>query len=244
MLWSGEEQGLLGSRAWTQKHKAELEKYSACLVHDGGTNYLSGIAGMKEMHPQLETVFAPVMDLDPAMPFKIRDIEAFTPIGSDHESFWQNGVPGFFWGQAGKANYNHTHHTQYDTYDAAIPEYQMHSSVVIATGALGLANLPELLTRENMKTSSMFGGGGRGPRAGRTLGVNLEDDGVTIAAVEGDSPAAKAGVKAGDKVLKVGDKPVKDQRELRAALDGSAAKTTVTVKRGDKEETLPVTFGG
>jgi serine protease Do len=62
--------------------------------------------------------------------------------------------------------------------------------------------------------------------------------------VEGDSPAAKAGVKAGDKVLKVGDKPVKDQRELRAALDGSPAKTTVTVKRGDKEETLPVTFGG
>ncbi len=84
MLWSGEEQGLLGSRAWVQKHRAEMEKYSACLVHDGGTNYLSSIAGMKEMHATLDLVFEPLFDLDPDMPFKVRDIEAFSPIGSDH----------------------------------------------------------------------------------------------------------------------------------------------------------------
>jgi Zn-dependent M28 family amino/carboxypeptidase len=42
MLWSGEEQGLLGSRAYIKAHPEENAKISAVLVHDGGTNYASG----------------------------------------------------------------------------------------------------------------------------------------------------------------------------------------------------------
>ncbi len=241
MLWSGEEQGLLGSRAWVQKHKDELAKYSACLVHDGGTNYLSGIAGMKEMRPQLETVFAPVLGLDPQLPFAIRDIAAFTPIGSDHESFTAAGVPGFFWDQAGRANYTHTHHTQYDTYDAAIFEYQRHSSVVAAVGALGIANLPTLLTRENMKVER-FGMGG-GARGGRRLGVQLDaDEGVVVEDVTPDGLAAKAGIKVGDRLVRVGTTAIKSQRDLRDAIQSGPAKTTVTVKRGEQELTVEVAF--
>jgi membrane-associated protease RseP (regulator of RpoE activity) len=213
-------------------------------VHDGGTNYVSGIAGMKEMRPQLELVFAPVLKLNPELPFAIRDIEAFTPIGSDHESFTAAGVPGFFWDQKGRADYNHTHHTQYDTYDAAIPEYQRHTAVVVATGALGIANLPELLTRENMKVNRGFSGGA--PRGGnrRQLGVQLgESNGaLQIDEVTEDSVAKKAGVQAGDVLLKVGDKQVASQDDLRAALRDGPAKTSVTVRRKGKELTLPVSF--
>lgn len=245
MLWSGEEQGLLGSRAWVQKHKDEMEKYSACLVHDGGTNYLSGIAGMKEMRPQLETVFEPILSLSAEMPFKIRDIEAFQPIGSDHESFTAAGVPGFFWDQAGRANYTHTHHTQYDTYDAAIPEYQMHSAVVAATGALGLASLPQMLTRENMKVRR-FGGGQAGSRpargGGRMLGVMLEDDGTTIAEVTDGGLAAKAGMKAGDQLVKIDDVAIGSRDALRKALDGGTLQKSVTLKRAGKDVTVVVTF--
>ncbi|MCA8948892.1 MAG: M20/M25/M40 family metallo-hydrolase, partial [Planctomycetes bacterium] len=242
MLWSGEEQGLLGSRAWVQAHKDEMEQYSACLVHDGGTNYVSGIAGMAEMHPQLDTVFAPVLDLSGEMPFRIRDIEAFRPIGSDHESFTAAGVPGFFWDQAGRANYTHTHHTQFDTYDAAIPEYQKHSSVVIATGALGLANLPELLTRENMKVQRGFGGGGRRGGA-RGLGLQLGDDGVSIAGIGDGTPAAKAGFAVGDKLLKVGDTKIESRRDLFGALRGASGTVTVTVERGGEQLELKVPTG-
>lgn len=245
MLWSGEEQGLMGSRAWVQKHKDELVKYSACLVHDGGTNYLSGIAGMKEMRPQLELVFAPILSLSTEMPFKIRDIEAFTPIGSDHESFTAAGVPGFFWDQAGRANYTHTHHTQYDTYDSAIPEYQMHSSVVTATGALGIANLPALLSRENMKVQRFPGGqgGGRPARgSGRLLGVQLEDDGKTIAEINDGGLAKKAGLQAGDCIVKIGDTAIGSLDDLRKALDGGTVQKVLTVKRGGKELTVPITF--
>lgn len=241
MLWSGEEQGLLGSRAWVQKHKDEMDKYSACLVHDGGTNYVSGIAGMKEMHGDLDKVFAPVMQLDPGMPFKVRDIAAFSPIGSDHESFTAAGVPGFFWDQAGRANYNHTHHTQWDTYDAAVPPYQKHSSIVIATGALGLANMPTLLTRENMKVNTFRGGGTRGDR--RRLGVQLDQNvGLTVEAVTEGSVAAKAGLKAGDKILAIGETAIKAQGDIAGALTRSPIKTTVTVQRGEQRITLPIAF--
>ncbi len=243
MLWSGEEQGLLGSRAWVQKHKDELTKYSACLVHDGGTNYLSGIAGMKEMRPQLTTVFEPILALSTEMPFQIRDIEAFTPIGSDHESFTAAGVPGFFWDQrGGRANYTHTHHTQYDTYDAAIPEYQMHSSVVIATGALGIANLPELLTRENMKVQRGFGGGGGGARSGRLLGVQIGDDGITLTEITEGGIAAKVGLKVGDKIARIGDKKIASLEEFRSALSAGPLKNTVTFVRDGKEQTVEITF--
>lgn len=245
MLWSGEEQGLLGSRAWVQKHKDEMAKYSACLVHDGGTNYLSGIAGMKEMRPQLEAVFAPILTLSTELPFKIRDIDAFRPIGSDHESFTAAGVPGFFWDQAGRANYTHTHHTQFDTYDAAIPEYQMHSSVVAATGALGIANLPEMLTRENMKVQRGFGGGqpGGGRGGARRLGIVPGDDGsLTIAEVSEGGLAAKAGMKAGDVIVRIGDTKVSNLDEMRTALAAGDAKKKLTFVRGGKEQTVEITF--
>ena len=240
MLWSGEEQGLLGSRAWVQKHKDEMANYSASLVHDGGTNYLSGIAGMPEMQPQLQVAFEHVLTLSKEMPFRIREIPAFTPIGSDHEAFTAVGVPGFFWNQSGRANYTHTHHTQYDTYGAAIPEYQRHSSVVAATGALGLANLPEMLTRENMKVRRGFSGGAR--RSRRVLGVQFGDDGVTIGVVTKDSVAAKAGLKVGDKLVKIGEAAIKSQRDLRRALAGGKKKKSLTFSRDDKQQTVEVTF--
>ncbi|MFT4512946.1 MAG: carboxypeptidase Q [Planctomycetota bacterium] len=240
MLWSGEEQGLLGSRAWVQKHKDEMPNYSASLVHDGGTNYLSGIAGMPEMGPQLRVAFEHVLTLSEEMPFRVREIPAFTPIGSDHEAFTAVGVPGFFWNQSGRANYTHTHHTQYDTYGAAIPEYQRHSSVVAATGALGLANLPELLTRENMKVRRGFSGGAR--RSRRVLGVQLGEDGVTIGVVTKDSVAAKAGLKAGDKLVKIGEAAIKSQGDLRRALARGKKKKSLTFLRADKQQTVEVTF--
>ena len=132
-LWSGEEQGLLGSKAYVLKHAKEVnETVSAVFVHDGGTNYCSGII------------------CTPAITQSMR-----ARGGSDHVSFIQAGVPGFFWKQAGRATYRTTHHTQFDTYDSVVPEYQEHSSLVIALGALGTANLDHLLSREGVQSPTL-----------------------------------------------------------------------------------------
>lgn len=152
MLWSGEEQGLLGSRAFVKQHREDVAKnVSAVFVHDGGTNYVSGIRCTEAMVPDFEKIFAAAMDLDERTPFEIVTIPTIRPTGgSDHVSFIQVGVPGFFWNQAGRATYRNTHHTQFDTYETVVPEYQKHSSIVIALGALGTANLDHLLPREGV----------------------------------------------------------------------------------------------
>jgi len=235
MLWSGEEQGLLGSAAYVKAHQAEMAKVSAVLVHDGGTNYCAGITATPTMLADLQGVFAPVTQLDPELPFQVREVKGLSSGGSDHASFLAAGVPGFFWSQRGRANYNHTHHTQFDTYDAAIPEYQVNSSIVIAVGALGIANLPGLLSRENLRAA---GGGG-----GRRLGVQLGDD-MSITEVVEDGLAAKAGLLVGDKIVKIGAVAVGDSDEMRSALREGPAKTTVVVQRQGKEQSFAIEFPG
>jgi hypothetical protein len=234
MLWGGEEEGLLGSAAYVKKHKDEMPKISAVLVHDGGTNYCAGITATPPMVKPLEEVFTPVADLDPEMPFKVREVKGLSGGGSDHSSFLSANVPGFFWSQRGRANYNHTHHTQFDTYDAAIPEYQKNSAIVIAVGALGIANLPELLSRENLRAPMNFGGG-------RRLGVQLSDN-LTIDEVVEDGLAAKAGLLVGDRLLKIGDQPIADSDEMRSELMNGPAKTKVVVLRNGKEIDVPIEF--
>jgi Zn-dependent M28 family amino/carboxypeptidase len=149
MLWSGEEQGILGSRAYVEAHEDLMPKISGVLVHDLGTQYLSSISGLSYQLADLNQVFAPVMTLNPSFPFRVRSTDNLTSLGSDHRSFVRAGVPAFFWGQSGDGfNYWDSHHSQHDTFDKAMPEYQEHSSIVIALAAYGIANLDHMLPRE------------------------------------------------------------------------------------------------
>ncbi len=97
MLWSGEEQGLLGSAAYVKAHKHLTPKVSAVLVHDGGTNYLSGIGATEAIMSDFEQVFAPIKELDSKYPFELRKVAGLFGGGSDHASFLEANVPGFFW---------------------------------------------------------------------------------------------------------------------------------------------------
>jgi Zn-dependent M28 family amino/carboxypeptidase len=126
-----------------------MSKISAVFVHDLGSNYLSSIRITKSMQEDFEKVFSPVMSLNQEYPFSIEIVESVKKGSSDHDSFIEKGVPGFMWRQAGHANYS-VGHTQRDTYEKAIAEYQEHSSIVVALTAYGVANLDHLISREDM----------------------------------------------------------------------------------------------
>lgn len=238
ILWSGEEQGLLGSRAYVRKHRDQMDKISAVFVHDGGTNYVSGISATKSQVPLFQKIFAEAGKLNPEMPFRVREVERLSGGSSDHDSFLAVGVPGYFWAQSGRAVYRYGWHTQNDRFDLAIPEYQRHSATVIALGAWGVANLDTLLPRDNLRPAA-GGGGGSGRRM---LGVQTADDGVTIDGITEGSAAEKAGLKEGDTILEVGGKKVTDNQSLRDAIRDAPKKTTVKVRRGGEEKELPVEF--
>jgi len=237
MLWSGEEQGLLGSREWVKVHADVLPKISAVLVHDGGTNYVSGIGVTAAMLPIVEPALAPLRDWDAEMPFEIHEVKGLSGGGSDHASFLAQNVPGFFWDQKGRNDYDHGHHTQHDTFDAAIPEYQRHTAGVVAAAALEIANLDQLLPREGLRVP---GGGGGFPR--RRLGVDLSEDMAIEEIVDTDALAATSGMRVGDVILKVADVAISDREGLRAALNDAPEKTTITIKRAGKEMAIPVTL--
>ncbi|HEU4930024.1 MAG TPA: M28 family peptidase, partial [Candidatus Krumholzibacteria bacterium] len=71
VLWTGEEQGLLGSKAFAAAHAGELSQTAAVFVMDGGTNPISGLTATHAMRTDLERVFAPVAMLDAAHPFAL-----------------------------------------------------------------------------------------------------------------------------------------------------------------------------
>jgi S1-C subfamily serine protease len=150
--------------------------------------------------------------------------------GSDHASFLDANVPGFFWRQEGTARYQRTHHTQYDTFDAAIPEYQKHSSLVVALAAYGIANLDHLLSRDKL----------RAPGGRRSLGVHLEE--MTVTEVAEDTAAHKGGIKEGDEIIKVDGAKVSDLMALVRAVRGGGPKKVVTVKRGGNEVELTLSW--
>jgi hypothetical protein len=241
MLWSGEEQGLLGSASYIRRNKDVLPKISAVLVHDGGTNYVSGISCTQAMKPIFEKVFEPVMTLNEGLPFKIGSPGPLPlGIGSDHDAFLQQGVPGFFWHQAKTKdkgqNYNHEHHTQYDTLDAAVPEFEQHTSMVAAIAAWNIANLDAMLPREGLT-----GGGRRPPRGGRMFGISL-GEGCSVTSVNPGSPADKCGMLEGDVILSVDGIKVSDQAELNDAKTKAKKTCKIVVKRGEKEVELTITF--
>jgi Zn-dependent M28 family amino/carboxypeptidase len=149
ILWTGEEQGLLGSRAYVEAHRDEMPQVSAVLNHDMGSQFLSSLKTLPFQRSDLERVFAPVMSLNSQFPFRLQPADTLLDNGSDNASFTRANVPAFLWGQSGDlANYTETHHTQYDTFDRAVPAYQEHSSIVVALAAYGLANLNHMLPRE------------------------------------------------------------------------------------------------
>lgn len=157
ILWTGEEQGLLGSAGYAKKHEAELPKISAVFVDDGGTNFEGGLSCLEQMVDYLAAATAPVNSAFPDLTVNVHAAkndkgEPLTRMpgggGSDHATFNAKGVPGFFWDEVGRANYGYGWHTQHDTFELAIPEYLVQSSTCAAVTAYNLACAPELLPRE------------------------------------------------------------------------------------------------
>ncbi len=149
ILWTGEEQGLLGSRAYVDSlSEEERAKISAVFVDDSGTNQQSSLSGVTVMEPMLRQAIAPMNYAFPDAPLELNISETMPRGGaSDHASFNRVGVPGFFWGKTGRAFYRYAWHTQNDKIDQAIPEYLIKNATVSAIAAYVLAEADTLLPR-------------------------------------------------------------------------------------------------
>ena len=232
VLWGGEEQGLLGAQAYVREHPDVLDRTSAVLNHDNGGNYLSGISGPAALVDDLRAVFAPVAELSEEMPFTVSENRGLSRAGmSDHAAFVQRGVPGFFWAQSGELEYRYIHHTRHDHVDQVNLAYQEHSAVIVAVGALGIANLDGLLDRTDLVRPARMSNR-------RTMGVYLDDARVTDV-IDGGKAAA-LGWKAGDVIVAVEGVAVGTREEIVSELQKGEPVKTITILRG--EERLEYVF--
>src|SRR5580693_3444933 len=154
-LWSGEEQGIYGSRAYvketfgdpaTMQLKPAHAKLSGYFNDDNGTGKLRGVylQGNDAMRPVFEAWLAPFRDLG------VTTISIRNTGGTDHQSFDQVGLPGFQFIQDEVEYESLTHHSNMDLYDHVVPADLMQAAAVIASVVYHAANRPEMLPRKEL----------------------------------------------------------------------------------------------
>jgi len=140
ILFSGEEEGLLGSRAYATAHRPELDKAAGVIVYDAGTGKTTGFAtgGRKDVLDTARRLIAPLR------PFGATELKTDMEWGTDHFDFMLEGVPTFVADQE-EANYLENYHAVSDTYDK-VDFTQLKKHVAEAAEfAFSLANLPEAI---------------------------------------------------------------------------------------------------
>jgi hypothetical protein len=150
-LWSGEEQGLLGSRNWVANHEELHGRISAYLNVDNGTGRLRGIWDQSNAKaiPIFEQLLWPFRDLG------VVAVRHGNTGGTDHLAFDRAGIPGFNFIQDPIEYGINTHHTELDTYDHLVIDDLMQAAVVVASTAYHLAMRDEMMPRKEEVVSQL-----------------------------------------------------------------------------------------
>ncbi len=152
-LWTGEEEGLLGSRAYVKEHFADREKkklkpessrLSAYFNVDNGTGKIRGIylQGNEEARPIFEKWMEPFKSMGMTTA-SIRGTDS-----TDHVSFDEVGLPGFQFIQDPIEYETRTHHTNMDTYERLQEEDLRQMAVIVASFVYMTADADQLLPRK------------------------------------------------------------------------------------------------
>lgn len=179
-LWSGEEQGLLGSRAYVAQHfasrppltdeelavpsslrtnvgpltiKPEHAKLVAYFNMDNGTGKIRGIYAQENaaVVPIFESWLTAVKDLGATA------VTMRTTGSTDHVPFDEAGLPAFQFIQDQVEYRDRTHHTNYDTYERLQKDDLIQASVVMATFVWEAANRPDMLPRKPLTKRDLEG---------------------------------------------------------------------------------------
>lgn len=147
-LWSGEEQGLNGSRAYTEDHPEVVDGLQALWNQDNGTGRIVRLSaqGLVGAVPSVARWMSKV-------PFEVgQHVELDLPGnpgggGSDYASFVCHGAPGFSLGALSWDYGSHTWHTHRDTYDKLVFDDLKNNAVLTASLTYLAADDPDFVDR-------------------------------------------------------------------------------------------------
>ena len=226
MNFAGEELGLLGSAAWVKNPTRPLAKAVAMLNMDmigrikDNKVYIGGVGTGSTFKALLEQA-------QKDTPFKI-EYSAGGYSSSDHTSFVTKKIPVLFFFSGLHSDY----HKPSDTWAKINAPSAARLLDMVARVAVQLANAPEApafqVVAEDKPPAG--GGGGYGPYFGSIPDFGQTENGVKFSDVKPNSPAAKAGLKAGDILIQFGEKPIKNLYDFTDALRRSKVGDVVEVK--------------
>ena len=226
MDFAGEELGLLGSAEWVKEPTRPLAKAVAMINMDmigrikDDKIYIGGVG--------TGSTFKTVLDqAQKEAPFKI-EYSAGGYSSSDHTSFVTKKIPVLFFFSGLHSDY----HKPSDTWDKINGASAARLLDMVESVAVQLANTDQPPAFQVVAEEKPLGGGGGGygPYFGSVPDFGQVENGVKFSDVRPNSPAAKAGLKAGDILVQFGDKPIKNLYDFTDALRRSKVGDVVDVK--------------
>jgi len=152
-LWTGEEHGLLGSRAYVNEHfgsrqtlelKPGHRKLSGYFNVDNGTGAIRGV--YLQGNETISPIFAAWME--PFQNLGMTTLAIRNTGGTDHLAFNEVGLPGFQFIQDPIEYESRTHHSNMDVYDRLQASDMMKNAVIVASFVYHAANRDSLLPRK------------------------------------------------------------------------------------------------
>ncbi len=239
IAFSGEEKGLLGSKHYVRNPRWPLEQTVAMvnmdmvgrLKENNLTVYGTGTA---------EDFDALVDRMNKETQFTLdKQAAGFGP--SDHSSFYEKSIPVFHF----FTGLHNDYHRPSDDLEWINLEGMARISSIVSDVVHDLAVRPE--RPKPLKISAVADVGRTGQRSRTTLGIQMRQDteAVVVESVNADSGAANAGIQAGDTIVKIGDAPIANVRDLRRVMGRRKAgeSVEVVIVRAGAEQKLQVTLG-
>jgi aminopeptidase YwaD len=226
--FAGEELGLLGSAEWTKEPTLPLDKAVAMLNMDmigrikDSKIYVGGVGTGSTFKSLLE-------EDQPKSGFKV-EYSAGGYSASDHTSFVSKKIPVLFFFSGLHSDY----HKPSDTWDKINSADAARLLGLVSNVGMQIAEAPErpafVTVTEEKAPGGSGGGRGYGPYFGSIPDFGQTENGVKFSDVRPGSPAAKAGLKAGDVLIQYGDKPINNLYDFTDALHRSKVGDVVEVK--------------
>ncbi|MFP5264342.1 MAG: M20/M25/M40 family metallo-hydrolase [Blastocatellia bacterium] len=250
IAFSGEELGLLGSGAYTKAPAAPLASTVAMLNMDmvgrlrNGSLFVGGVGTSPAWKPLLDRLNSakesaasnPVSGSGSRFQLSYGQ-DGFGP--SDHQSFYVRDVPVLFFFTGTHGDY----HKPSDTAEKINSEGLAQVAEYVREVAAAVANDPQRIAFNRVKVETKPTGGGFRVYLGTVPNYSDQSDGMKLDGVRPGSPAERAGLRAGDLVLRLGKTAVKNVYDYTYALGELRAgeEVEIVIRREGREMALKIT---
>jgi hypothetical protein len=152
-LWGGEEQGLLGSKAYVKQHFGDPQTMQLTVDHARLSAYFNvdnGTGAIRGVFLQGNEAVAPIFSawMEPFKNVGMTTLAIRNTGGTDHLSYDAVGLPGFQFIQDPLEYNTRTHHSNMDVYERIQPQDMMQNAVIVAAFVYHAANRDQVLPRK------------------------------------------------------------------------------------------------